>query len=290
MGGTRSLGAAPEANRRSVVATAATGEKQQNVQQAPKRRDESRDIGQRRGVERLVDAVHFVAIDNAKVDQLRFGPAGGIELDRQRHQLKEADHPQRHRSKREKNSARRLRPEHYAEDDQKLRRAGGDLRGRRHRLADGHHRVTHLVLDRVTSLVRRDADRRETVAVIVGRRKGQALVQGIVMVAEHALDLDDFHVLDARAFHHRGRGFAAGDATARRDLDVLAVGARHAHLRVEPKQKGNANEDNPERHGENELMINDGSLGAERKPPRLPKAEAKTRDLPVQTARLETLP
>jgi len=60
-----------------------------------------------------------------------------------------------------------------------------------------------------------------------------------------AIGLRDFHVVDSRPVHDGFRGLATGDAAARRDLGILAVGARDLVLRVE-REEQDEDEKDPE--------------------------------------------
>src|SRR5690349_19673954 len=68
----------------SVVA-ARSAQDQQDVQQTAERSDERSHIGQGRSIERVVDPVHLIAIEDAEVDELRLGAVARIKLDWQRH-------------------------------------------------------------------------------------------------------------------------------------------------------------------------------------------------------------
>jgi hypothetical protein len=68
--------------------------------------------------------------------------------------------------------------------------------------------VGDLVLNGVAAFVGGDAERGERSAMEVLRRKHQALVRGVVVVAEQFIVLDDVHVMDAGAIQDARGGLA----------------------------------------------------------------------------------
>jgi hypothetical protein len=102
------------------------------------------------------------------------------------------------------------------------------------------------VLDGVSGLVRRDAEGGEAGAVVVVFRESQPLLARVVMVGQLARHADDLHIMDARALHDGGRRLPATDVATRGYADVLVVGARDAHLRIEAEQERNDDEDGPD--------------------------------------------
>ena len=105
----------------------------------------------------------------------------------------------------------------------------------------------------MAGLVRRHAQGRETRAVKVVRRQSETLIRRIVVVAQHPFHFDDLHVVDTRALHHGRCRRPARDAVARWNLDILAIGAHHAHLRVKAEQQGHTDKNNIEDHGRRDL-------------------------------------
>jgi hypothetical protein len=110
---------------------------------------------------------------------------------------------------------------------------------------DGAHaqvqrRVVLLVLERVAALVRGDADAGGGIALVVFRREHELLVDRVVVVAEEAFALDDFHVGDSGPLQNALRGLGPGEARGDRDLRGLRVGALQVRHRGERDEKRQA--------------------------------------------------
>lgn len=116
----------------------------------------------------------------------------------------------------------------HAEHRQPHHDLAGEI-GRAHRChAPVQRAVSLLVLNGMPALVRRDAVCGHRVAVKIVRREDEALVRGVVVVAQHFVVREDFHVADAGALEDGGRHFRPGGARGCGNLTVTEIDALHA--------------------------------------------------------------
>lgn len=214
--------------------------RRQEVKQPAEAADEGGHVGVGGGVEGLGHALHFVAVDDAEADELDLGALAGVELDGQGDELEDREHKVDGDTEVDREGAEAEEEAAEHNDGQELRGEPGD-RHEGHAGLEG--RVGLLVLDGVPSFVCRYAESGQTEAPVVVLAQGEALVGRVVVIRQRAVALDDFHVVDARTFHHGLGGLAAGDAPAGGHLHILAVGTLDFHLGPKADEDGNDDED-----------------------------------------------
>src|SRR6185295_238972 len=108
-----------------------------------------------------------------------------------------------------------------------------DVRDRKDSRPKLERRVAFRVLDDMADLVRRDADRRERRLGVVVGRKGDLLVDRIVVVGEKSLTLLDLDVGDSVLTKNGLRDLSAASAARSQNLAELGVSRLNLRLRVE---------------------------------------------------------
>ena len=162
------------------------------------------------------------------------GPAGGVELHRQRYKL---EHHRRGKQQ-HAHAEQGLGVEQQADDDQNQGELGADI-------ADGHQggtqlngAIPHRVLHRMARLVGGHSHRRDAVGAV--HRVGQAddIAPGIVVVGQPAGDPLNAHILNAVGPQYCFRRLGAGKAPAAGHTGVTVEGGGHIELGQQGDQHG----------------------------------------------------
>ena len=169
---------------------------------------------------RIQDGIHtsgfLPGADDPHLLQDRLGAIGSVELHRECDKLE--DHQDCVAGDAEVDQVRHVEEEsahdHEGED---LR---GELRGRNDLHPQVKRAVVELVLQRVAAFVRGDADRGDRSAVVDIGGEAEALGGGIVMVAEHVVDLLDSDIVDPRIGKDAPGGISPGHPRGGGDLLV----------------------------------------------------------------------
>ena len=136
------------------------------------------------------------------------GPAGGVELHRQRHQLEQRGEGKQHDADEEQRPVVQHQPHQQQDEGQ----AGTDPRGRDDGRAQPHRPVVFRVLDSVARLVGRHAHRRDGGGVVDCLRQVDGIVPGVVVVCQISPAGPDRHTEYPVSPQHRFRRLGTGDA------------------------------------------------------------------------------
>ena len=104
------------------------------------------------------------------------------------------------------------------------------------------------MLDGVTRLVRGDTERGDARGVVDIRRQAKPLVDRIVVVAEHVVDLAHFDIVDFGGIEDLAGRLRSGHARTGRHLFVFAESRGDPHLGVKPEQQRHADENEIDDH------------------------------------------
>ena len=149
--------------------------------------------------------------------------------------------------------------EEEAPDDHEGEDLGGELRRWDDLHAEIERAVVFLMLERVTALVGRDADRGDRSAIVDIGGEAELFVGGVVVVAAHVIDLLHPHVVDSRIRQNSPRGLRSRDSGDGRDLLIGLEGRGNAKLSPKAEGKRDTDQKNVEfkGHGFIDTMITD---------------------------------
>src|SRR4051794_38072025 len=169
-------------------------------------------VGPASGIEGLADTADlFVRADKTHVAQDLLGSIGRVELDGESHEIEEHDDaPSDSRGPKclVKESADGPEKGQDANDlASKLRSADGSH-------AEVQRSVSLCMLDGVTAFMRRDAQGRNALAIVILLTQHQSFVQRVVMIAEHLVVRDDLHIANARPIENGSGNFCTARSGA----------------------------------------------------------------------------